>query len=780
MTNNKALDTAFQALSDLTKSRGYLYVLLYIIEEDINVPVSEMEEVNPYARVSLKEATMLLGLTLKCNQNFFDEPKDTRTLSELRKETYRLLDELHWAMSEPLSQKVREAVGRMEKSEEPMFPTKEILGDAQCQRETFFYSNEPAYDLEYLKFAPEKYKYDKEWLIEHKDFDIEKVCQAALYVRDEINNRMMRIPFFPKEKLEESFKDDPQYKDDPVAIESALDMFSLLKYEDFLSSDTESNKDKCYIDIVDCHDLCQLLLKLFSFDIEDNEQFSPILKNFSIKLGEELNLEYTEPLASNIVNRKPIIKINDSRFILPLTYLLYQSIYESPYYWFGEDRKYAKRAMQHLGDAGEDLVYHLLKPVFNNYGIYQNVIIRDGKKDITDIDVLCVLGSKALCIQVKSKKLTENAKRGDDESYRKDFKGAITDAYQQGITCKESILSHKYALVTKDGVNLNLESVDDVYILCVTTGFYTAITHLVDLRLNIEDNAPVPVVFNVFDLHILSHYLKNPYEFLYYIRQRIATNGYSVAENESVLLSYHLSDKLWKDKTYNRNLLGSDIAGCIDSDYKNIFDIKIEGTEERAPFTCCWISDEFRMLLLEIQGFVHPEITDIVFDMCDCSPESDRILSMIRQTRERSIRNHSIVSMCILFEKGELGITYTASYTNDKEELLDQLQTYAQFHKYKHKGNKWVGLAGSTLHPNMVDLLIYDKKPWTQNDDIEHNIKLLESINNPISVEIPGKKKIGRNEPCPCGSGLKYKKMSREELINNYLYHGQNSNNIFH
>lgn len=759
-TEIKTIKDAFHALGDLVKSQGYLYVLLFIIEDDIFVPISQIEEANPRIRISIKEAAMLLGLLVKESSNILEEPTGIYSLLQLRKETYQLLEDLHFAMNDPFAQIMREAVSRMDKGEEPRFPTKSDMANATFQRETFFYSNEPAYDLEYLKFAPAKYKYDKDWLYEHNGFDIDEVIQIALNIKATFNERMQKIQSFSKEKLKEIIMKDRRLRKNPQAIEKALDFYALYKYESLLSTEMREEENKDYIDYVNCHDLCEILLDLFSLDVafcKEQTRYESFLRNFSFEINSGVNTNYTEPGTNNIITWKPIIKIDKNRSILPIPYLLFQSIYESPYYWFLEDPKYFKKAGSHMGTSGEDMVYSLLHPIFGESRIFRNVIIKKGKDIVTDIDVLCLLGNKALCIQVKTKKLTESAQIGNDVSYKKDFKGAISDAYQQGVLCRDSILSHDNKLYLDNGKTLDIMSIDDVYILCITTGFYPAIPLQVRLLLKLKEDKPTPIVVNLFDLHIITHYLTDPYDFLYYIRQRIATNDYFEANNETILLSYHLTHKLWKNPKYNIEYLDQSIADEIDKDYCTFFNLDDNAINERNSLTCRWLNESFRNFLFEIRNNKDPHVTDIIFDLYDCSNESERILTMIEAARDRSVQNQSIVSMCIVFDNGKFGITYTASFSSSTSDLLDQMTTYANSHKYKSKGEKWIGFASCVYHTNKIDLLMYDTNPWAKDKELESEIKELDSMTNKLFAVVPTKKKIGRNEPCPCGSGLKYK-----------------------
>jgi hypothetical protein len=111
----------------------------------------------------------------------------------------------------------------------------------------------------------------------------------------------------------------------------------------------------------------------------------------------------------------------------------------------------------------------------------------------------------------------------------------------------------------------------------------------------------------------------------------------------------------------------------------------------------------------------------------------------------------------MVFEGGKFGITYTASYSQGIDALQNELSVYSNYHKYKTKADKWIGIASCVYRSNLVEVLDYNTNPWVKDENIEMEIKELELINNPLFAIVPEKKKIGRNEPCPCGSGIKYK-----------------------
>ena len=110
----------------------------------------------------------------------------------------------------------------------------------------------------------------------------------------------------------------------------------------------------------------------------------------------------------NIINSHPLIKLDEERYFIPIVFLLFEAVYEAPFYWMWlEDKSYRNQLADNRGKVGEEIVYDLLLKTFGMQRTFKSVKIIGKGNDVTDIDALCVLGSIALCVQVKSKKLTE-------------------------------------------------------------------------------------------------------------------------------------------------------------------------------------------------------------------------------------------------------------------------------------------------------------------------------------------------------------------------------------
>lgn len=83
---------------------------------------------------------------------------------------------------------------------------------------------------------------------------------------------------------------------------------------------------------------------------------------------------------------------------------------------------------------------------------------------------------------------------------------------------------------------------------------------------------------------------------------------------------------------------------------------------------------------------------------------------------------------------------------DDVDESIDSNFTYLDMENLKHN-----------VHKTLVTDTINDLKDWAAFKEYVYN-RNPELPSNYINLQSEKKIKIGRNEPCPCGSGLKYKK----------------------
>lgn len=489
-------------------------------------------------------------------------------------------------------------------------------------------------------------------------------------------------------------------------------------------------------------------------------QSDSFIENFSFIPGGDINKDYKGPGYFNIINSKPIIQIDEDRFFIPISFLVAEAVYESPYYWMCEDKEYLNSLAEHRGVVGEEMAYELLSKVFGTKNTFKSVIVTTlkGHQD-TDIDVLCILGSKALCVQVKSKKLTLSAKRGDADQLVKDFKGSVQDAYNQGLTSRKKILEKKAKFFEEKRREITLsEDITEVYIMGITTENYPSLTQQAYIMLEKEQADPFPIFLSIFDLELLTHYLNDPYDFLYYVRQRIALMDYFRADEEMAYLGYHLKNKLWPVDNADLVSIDTDYGGIIDRNYyplKTGYDhlVTISGD----PIKNLWKDEHFDRLCSDIKRLKLSQVTDIIFHLLDWSEDSrsELVANIINAKKQTFLDRRTRI---ITTAATDFGVCYVALDTNDREILRNRLLNYSMAWKYRRKCNVWLGIGSLVDTPHMIDYLVYNDELWKNDMSLEALASQLLDSKIERTTIFPNKRQIGRNDICPCGSGLKFKR----------------------
>lgn len=118
--------------------------------------------------------------------------------------------------------------------------------------------------------------------------------------------------------------------------------------------------------------------------------------------------------------------------------------------------------------------------------------------------------------------------------------------------------------------------------------------------------------------------------------------------------------------------------------------------------------------------------------------------------------------MTIGFKSGETGLTIHLN-REPFAVAMRKLNLYCVRRKYKQRAARWFGLC---LLPTdcSIQFGVSLTSPWAHDELLEQSTKDMreaQPINGTLSDMVAGQakaKKVGRNDACPCGSGLKFKK----------------------
>ncbi|EKA6562717.1 SEC-C domain-containing protein, partial [Salmonella enterica] len=577
-------------------------------------------------------------------------------------------------------------------------------------KESVFYAAESAYDFQYLDMANEKYALDDSWFREVMGFSCNDLISIGKCVDSIISKQIVDY------------------------LNSGLGLYSdeLLKAyhipTDIIANETGLNELKV-----------KSIINLFTSTENSNERFREVSE-------------------FNVYNAKPIV-CKDDRYYCFTPYSLSQSIYETPFFWMNDDREYKHVAAEHRGQFVENYVYNKMLGVFGKENVFKNVFIVNNRNEtLGEIDVLVSFSDAVIIYQAKSKKLTIEARKGNNNAIQKDFQGAIQDAYEQGVSCAQLIISGGN-LAEQNFKPLILDSqVSRCYIVPIISEHYPALSFQVHqyLKTTNTDNIYPPFVMDVFLLDVLTEFLRTPLYFLSYIDRRTTYNNKVFSSHELTVFSLHLKQNLWIDDECDMFMLQDDIYA--DLDIAMIARRKGVIGKNTPDGLLTMHQDGFvKKIIRSLETENHKLAMDLGLLMLSLSSEAiENIDQMAKKTIYLSSidKKHHDFSTVI----GGIGFTVHSNYY-DKSAAEKQLHTHCMKRKYITKVKKWIGIHVSpdTYIVNYGVMLDFN---WSYSEEIERTIGPSSIKNTLINVNgiMTQVKRPGRNDPCFCGSGKKFKK----------------------
>jgi hypothetical protein len=361
------------------------------------VTAQDMSPMYARSRLIRTEVSTLIGYMVQAGDAPYQQP--VRQPLAMLDDAERLLEELHQRLGGRLFVDLPAAI----ESGDGLPP---IGGDAM--REPIFYGGEAALSFQYLDFAILKYRNDNDWLLVHCGFRIEDVVAIAKGINDHV-----------LEGVEASRR---------LWVEGDASRFSLADPYGFSASEI-ADRSGMELSIVE-----------------------KILDAFALPEG-ACNFGFQALGDFNEVNARPLTR-HGGRYLSFKYYMLLEAIYESPFYWMIRDKVYRPVADTNRGQFVETFAADRLASVFGPERVWRNVNLYRGKDRLGEIDVLVMLGGRAIVVQCKSKRLTLEARKGNDLALSRDFHGAFQHAYDQAQFCAEGLVDQGVRLVTNGGVDV--------------------------------------------------------------------------------------------------------------------------------------------------------------------------------------------------------------------------------------------------------------------------------------------------------------------------------------
>lgn len=715
-TMNKKMREEYAIFNDLSKlcsTPGYIHAIAFLCLENVipyrqELKPKDMMGLYSTERLIRTEICTLIGLMYK-NGIDLTLPSPQKIQFMIRK-TKKLLKELHYHF---LSYIKFDDFLKGDEQENP-------FANGPAMREPISYGSESAYQFQYRELCLGKYNNDDDWLIKNKGFSIKDAVKVLKGIIDFQNLKL-------KKASSDIFQDKTQN-------------WTILHGYTFTANDLTDYID--YIDYMDLQIVNNVLRALIPPTNMNNQNFNTI-NDF------------------NVINAYPILELNNGEYVLFNQFSLSEALYETPFYWLIGDGKYSDYAMGNRGSFTETFCKKRLEHVFGQANAFRNVNILSGKKTLGEIDVFVVFANRAIILQAKSKRLTLEARKGNDNVLKDDFKKSIQDSYDQALLCSKLITNTDFILQDSNSSILKIpRDFKEIYIFCVVSDHYPALSFQARQFLRYEQSERImpPFIMDIFLLDVMVEMLSSPLLFLSYINRRVTYIEAVLAPDELVILSYHLCSNLWiSDK--NTNLVLENDLG-VDIDLAMLVRREgIPGPDTPEGILTKYRNTAFDNLIREIEKDENPSTIDLGFLLLKLSGDTitdiNRTISIISERSRADGKTHDST---ILFGGMEAGLTIHSS-SESIEIAGPSLQRHCELRKYICRVNDWFGIC---IDPEDMSLRfgIQLNYEWKQSDIMD---SLTEKFPKGDETRRPQKnenqnKDIGRNSLCPCGSGKKYKK----------------------
>lgn len=703
----------FADLALLCRSPGYVHAFAHLCWRDNLVRYAgqmkpeDMQKLFAPERLIRTEMSTLLGLMVKAPWQRPHSGADA--VRDLIVQTDKLMHELHYSMPGSVAQWAMGKDG---------LPDMEAYGRGVAMREPIFYGGESAYVFQYRDLSVPKYAADNAWLLANKGFEIadaHAVVQAIALLQNEKATRFCN------------------------ASGPAADWFGV----DLLATYTFSEAEIAQSSAVPL------------------ERVQAILAAFTLTHD---NAAFTSLAESNAIYAQPLLAAGNASVLQFLPYASAEALYESPFYWMMDDKPYRATAAMHRGEFTEAFAVRRLRNIFGNARVHHSVrLVRKKGKLAGEIDALVVYGNRLIVVQIKSKRLTQEARKGNDQKLQDDFAKAIQEAYDQGHSCAALILEGQCELTLADGQTLVLPAVPkEIFLFTVVADHYPALSFQAGqfLKRRKHPNVHPPFVMDVFLLDAMTEMLESPLRFLTYVALRVRHADRLFVNHELTALGYHLKGNLWLEEDLSVAMLHDDLAADLDLSMSVRRDGVI-GPSTPPGILTKFAGTRFGDLLDQLAGKPEEGLVDMGMLLMTISEDTCRLiderLGSITQMSLRDGRRHDFT---IGVDSGKEGITFHCNFApiNEAREVM---ANYCYRRKYVQKADHWFGLsidpAGQLQFGLTLDF------PWEHSPDMEAHTALMRRKSNvsltPALVRlVRTEPKIGRNDLCACGSGKKYKK----------------------
>lgn len=584
----------------------------------------------------------------------------------------------------------------------------------------------------------------------HYDIDVEMVISGIVGIVTQVNRNVFRYQTFVREKNAEikamydrHFKQNAPRITDIRAFNEEWEALPevLSKVREFNREERELRHRVFAVNPTD--GVSEPFLELFSALPSSNEDF--------------LSSEKAPGWPGNptVVEKKPFL-VHEGRyqcyavqlFTSHAVDIMEALIREADARYFS--KAYEKRRASYLEETSLRLLSELLPGAKVFGGLFYEAE-EDGVRKRLETDGIMLYDNNVLIVEAKAGSLSVPARRGGLARIKNDAGKLIDQAYGQAARTKRYIaeedvprFEHKdgsTALVLEDKAALK-----NFYFVNVTLADLGPLSaRLSSLRaFDLLEGKGWPWSVFVNDLRVISDITDSPSEFLLYLQGRIRANEHGKFRSLSELdfFMYFLREGLeFEHKYYDQFdfVVPNGYTDALDRYYEKLAGRLPEGEKPRLD-----VPARYRRLVSGLEDSGRPGFSDVTTTLLRLGHKThDEILEWLDKVERLAAKDGRDHDLTLVFRQLDVGLTFLVR-GRDATETLDDIAGRLRVAPRRNRVGTWM-------------LISVDRR--TKGDET-YDFRAFGRDGGLPAVKAGGKPggRVGRNEPCPCGSGLKFKK----------------------
>lgn len=708
-------------INELVRSKGYIYSLCMLILEDFHYDIEHLHEVNYRDHVGFQEISLLVGFLLHepIDFSYPDHPKE---LLVLKKKSIDLLNELEQTLLKVNNKAIELALQGSPKSKKAVEQLHFFIKEGSIV-ESILYARKDAGGHPYNEVLKNKYKNDEAWMTKHCGFTVPQALQIIERIQLKLYDKFRHFYSFMVKNTKTRNQDFNVGPDAwQVNFYPYLDLFNELNAEIKETDISKMTKENWL-------SFFKNLLNLFTVSREDfgNEPFvDAYLERFTTDQVAEYNQQFENVGDFNFYRSQPILLLEPGGkdYLIPLTFMLYEILYEAPKDWMIADPGYQDTVLKHITDFGQQITTQILGKIYYPDQMFPKATITSSTGESIQVDMLCIIANKAMCIEVHTGKIIDLARYNNDKNVLNLLKEKMLEIQETSEKQKRFLLEGA-KITDKDGLEIKLKQpINEVEMLGVTTKNCPTISQQANLFLDKTKDSN-PIFMTIFELNIITHYLKNPFTFLYYLRQRNLLMNEYIAAEELSYLGYHLCHYLHPHKNKKFIYINEEYSEYVSRNYFP-YQFGVDGwvNDKQDFIKLRWKNIWFSRICKQIKKSNNPHKVDILFHLYDISMEGiDRMTKRMRDLKEQCKKDRKEAKASIYINSKKFGLSYIVVPDSERHNLKGKLQEYCEGLKYKNKADFWIGIANTASSTDAYDAFIYIDKEWKFNKELHRKTK---------------------------------------------------------